>query len=226
MYTSILFDLDGTLSESAPGITKSLQYGLTAVGIEVSHPETLTRFIGPPLNVELAAVYHLSSWQIGQVISRFRERYESVGLLECEPYPGIRELIRDCRDAGRILGVASSKPEPHVKTMLENFGIASCFHVICGSSIEDELSNTSSADNKSQIIRRAVALLRRQSQPAPSSQTVMVGDTRYDIQGARSNGLPAIGVTYGYGSRKELIEAGASHLAASAEELRSLLLSR
>lgn len=223
-YTSILFDLDGTLSRSAEGITKSLQYGLTAIGIEEPDLSKLTRFIGPPLNVELGAFYHLSSADIGKVIGKFRERYETIGIYECEPYPGIPALIHDLRSKGYSLAVSSSKPEPHVQEMVRRFGIADDFDFLCGSSIEDELSNKSGTDNKEKVIRRTLKLLSDKDTSRESPRTVMIGDTKYDIIGAKKNHVDAIGVTYGYGTRDELMEAGADFIADSVEELGTLLL--
>ena len=160
-YTSILFDLDGTLSRSAPGITRSLQYGLRRIGIDEPDLSRLTRFIGPPLNVELRAAYGLSAADIERVISGFRERYEAKGLYECELYPGVGDLVRDCAAAGLALAVASSKPEPHVKTLMAHFGLTGCFRVIKGSRIEDELDNKTGADNKEKIVAGTLALLRQ-----------------------------------------------------------------
>ena len=202
-YTSILFDLDGTLSRSAPGITRSLQYGLRRIGIDEPDLSRLTRFIGPPLNVELRAAYGLSAADIERVISGFRERYEAKGLYECELYPGVGDLVRDCAAAGLALAVASSKPEPHVKTIMAHFGLTGCFRVIKGSRIEDELDNKTGADNKEKIVAGTLALLRQSGADGPA---VMIGDTRYDITGARRNGIDSVAVTYGYGTAEELAD--------------------
>ena len=218
-YTSVLFDLDGTISRSAPGIIRSLQYGLDGIGIHETDPSRLTRLIGPPLNVELHAAYGLPAEQIEKVISRFRERYETEGIFECELYPGIADVVRDCAAAGLRLAVASSKPEPHVQTLMRHFGIAACFAVISGSRIEDELDNRTGADNKDRVIAKTLSRLGDHALPA-----VMVGDTKYDILGAHHNGLDSIAVTYGYGSREELREAEPTFTADSAADLRALLL--
>ncbi len=222
-YTSILFDLDGTLSRSALGITKSLQYGLTAIGIHEPDLQKLTRFIGPPLNVELGAVYHLSDEDIGKVISKFRERYEPVGIYECEPYEGISELLKDLHATGYHLAVSSSKPEPHVKEMIHRFGVDQYFDFLCGSNIEDELANKSGADNKELVIRRTLRLLQEKEAGNLDARIVMIGDTKYDIIGAKKNHVASIGVTYGYGSRKDLEEAGADTIVDTVEELRQVL---
>ena len=220
-YHSILFDLDGTLSRSAPGITRSLQYGLTAVGITESDASKLTRFIGPPLNVELHAAYGLSPSECAAVIARFRERYEAQGIFECELYPGVARLVEQLAKAGARLAVASSKPEPHVQTLMEHFGIASCFSVISGSRIEDELEGRTGADNKERVVAKTLRLLGEDARPA-----VMVGDTKYDVMGAHRNGLAAVAVTYGYGTAEELASAAPEYTADSAEELARLLLAK
>lgn len=218
-YQSVLFDLDGTISRSAPGIIRSLRYGLAGVGIDEPEDAALTRFIGPPLNVELRAAYGLSPEAIERVISRFRDRYESEGIFECELYPGIAELIRSCSAAGCRLAVASSKPEPHVRRLMAHFGLAPCFAVISGSRIEDELDNRTGADNKDRVIAKTLALLGEGARPA-----LMVGDTKYDILGAHHNGLDAAAVTYGYGTRADLAAAGPDFTADSPADLARLLL--
>lgn len=220
-YTSVLFDLDGTLSRSAPGIIRSLRYGLASVGIEEADDRALTRFIGPPLNVELRATYGLSPEAIERVIARFRDRYESKGIFECELYPGASDLVRACAAAGYRLAVASSKPEPHVRRLMEHFGLAPYFTVISGSRIEDELANTTGADNKDRVIAKTLSLLGEGAQPA-----LMVGDTKYDILGAHHNGLDAAAVTYGYGTQADLLAAAPEYTAASPADLARLLLPR
>lgn len=217
-YNAVLFDLDGTLSESAPGITRSLQAALPAAGIHEPDASKLTRFIGPPLNVELRAAYGLSSEAIEAVIARFRVYYEAKGIFQCRLYPGAADLVRRCAAAGLTLAVASSKPEPHVQTLMRHFGIADCFRVICGSRIEDELENKTSADNKAQVVAKTLARLDG-AQPA-----VMVGDTKYDVLGARANGLDAIAVTYGYGTAEELAAVHPAYTAANAADLSRILL--
>lgn len=221
-YTSVLFDLDGTISRSAPGITTSLAKGLAAVGIK-AEPASLTRFVGPPLNVELARVYGLSPEEIARVLLAFRERYESVGLYETELYPGIAALIGDLAAAGIALAVASSKPEPHVRRLMDWFGLAEKFTVISGSSFEAEMQNKAGANDKELVIRRVLSRLAEKS-PEAVRRPVMIGDTRFDILGAKANGIDAIAVTYGYGKEADLLAASPTHLAKDTEELRRYLL--
>lgn len=224
-YRYILFDLDGTLSCSAPGITRSLQYGLASIGIEASLP-SLTRFIGPPLNVELSRVYHLSDGEIEKVISRFRDRYESKGIFETSLYPGVEALLRDASAAGLVLAVASSKPEPHVRRLMDHFHLTSCFSVISGSNIQDELDNKSGADNKAQVIAKTLGRLRQQHPALTRKEAVMIGDTVYDVRGAGENGIDALAVTYGYGIRADLVSARPAYLMDSAEEILHFLLNK
>lgn len=226
-YPVFLFDLDGTISESAPGIVKAVQYGLSFAGIHETDPEKLKTFIGPPLNVQMKKLYHMSDEDIVTAVTHFREVYETKGILDCRPYPGLDALLEKAVSQGHTLAVASSKPEPFVKEIISHFGFASYFSVICGSDIGDELQKRATRDQKARIIRKALSLLEKKGfSPAfLASHTVMIGDTFYDIEGARENHLPAIGVSYGYGSREELEKAGADAIVSSPKELSSLLLS-
>lgn len=226
-YPVFLFDLDGTISESAPGIVKAVQYGLSFVGIHETDPEKLTTFIGPPLNVQMKKLYHMSDEDIVTAVTHFRELYETKGILDCRPYPGLAPFLKEAVERGHTLAVASSKPEPFVKEIIAHFGFAPYFSVICGSDIGDELKKRATRDQKARIIRKALSLLEKKGfSPAfLASHTVMIGDTFYDIEGARENHLPSIGVSYGYGSQEELEKAGADAIASSPKELSSLLLS-
>lgn len=226
-YPVFLFDLDGTISESAPGIVKAVQYGLSFVGIHEKDPEKLKSFIGPPLNVQMKKLYHMSDEDIVTAVNRFRELYETKGILDCRPYPGLDALLEKAVTQGHTLAVASSKPEPFVKEIISHFGFAPYFSVICGSDIGDELKKRATRDQKARIIRKALALLEKKgfSPSFLTGNTVMIGDTFYDIEGAKENHLPSVGVTYGYGSREELERAGADAVVSSPEELSSLLLS-
>lgn len=227
-YPVFLFDLDGTISESAPGIVKAVQYGLSFAGIHETDPEKLKTFIGPPLNVQMKKLYHMSDEDIVTAVTHFRELYETRGILDCRPYPGLAPFLKEAVDRGHTLAVASSKPEPFVfvKEIIAHFGFAPYFSVICGSDIGDELKKRATRDQKARIIRKALSLLEKKGlSPAfLAAHTVMIGDTFYDIEGARENHLPAIGVSYGYGSREELERAGADAIVSSPKELSSLLL--
>ena len=219
-YDTILFDLDGTLMASEEGITKSMQQALAALGIHERESD-LSHFIGPPLNVELAATYHMSAEDIGRTVSHFRKRYETVGLYEAHPYPGVLELLRALKGNGCRLAIATSKPQDPMRRVTSHFGLAPYFEILCGSRVEDELENRTGKDNKAAVIRETLRLL---DERRNVEQAIMIGDSPYDIQGAKANHLPAIAVTYGYGNKKALLAEGPTFVANSVKELATLLL--
>lgn len=225
-YKYFLFDLDGTISESAPGIIKAVKYGLNAAGIHEEDQKVLETFIGPPLNVQMKKLYNMSEAEIVTAVTKFRELYETSGILDCLMYEGLDDLMKEGVEKGHIMAVASSKPEPFVKQIIEHFGLSPYFTVICGSDIGDELNKRAVASQKSRIIRKAMSQLEEKGYNHEDlwHHTVMIGDTFYDIEGARENRLPSIGVTYGYGSREELEEAGADIIVSSVSELKERLL--
>ena len=225
-YKYFLFDLDGTISESAPGIIKAVKYGLNAAGIHEEDPRVLKTFIGPPLNVQMKKLYHMSEKDIITAVTKFRELYETTGILDCLMYPGLDRLLKEGVEKGHIMAVASSKPEPFVRQIIEHFGLSPYFTVICGSDIGDELNKRAVASQKSRIIRKAMSQLEEKGYDHEDlwNNTVMIGDTFYDIDGAKDNHLPSVGVTYGYGSREELEKAGADAIVSSVSELKERLL--
>ena len=227
-YTYLLFDLDGTISESAPGIIKAVRYGLAAVGIDETNEDNLHSFIGPPLNVQMKKLYHMSEEDIKIAVTKFRELYESGGIFDCTPYEGIGALLQDCQKAGYVVAVASSKPEPFVRQIIEKFGFTDFFTVICGSDIGDELNKRANPNQKARIIRKALSELEEKgyAQQELLEKTIMIGDTFYDVDGANETHLPCIGVTFGYGSREELEREGATYIVDTVEELRDLLLTK
>ena len=212
MWKTVLFDLDGTLTDSAPGITNAVSRALAHFGIE-EKPEDLLRFIGPPLNESLPEYYGFTPEQTVKAVEVFREYFVEKGWLENAPYPGIPELLRDLKAGGLQLMVATSKPEVQAVRILKHFGLAEYFDAICGAPAGNE-----DGARKASVIREA---LRRAEDP---SSVVMVGDRRHDVEGAGENGIPCIGVLYGYGSREELEGAGASFIAENLEALKNLLL--
>ena len=214
MWKTILFDLDGTLTDSAPGITNSVAYALAHFGIH-EEPKDLLKFVGPPLNESLAEFYGFSPERTVEAITVFREYFVEKGWCENAPYPGVAELLRDLQAAGKQLMVATSKPEVQAVRILKHFGLAQYFDHICGAPPDNE-----EGAKKSSIIRRALEWA------GDLSQTVMVGDRRHDVAGAKETGLPCIGVLHGYGGREELEEAGAAFIAEDMDHLRELLLNR
>lgn len=213
MKNTILFDLDGTLTDPKEGITKSVAYALRQYGIEAD-PDTLTDFIGPPLVDSFMKYYGFSYEQGKEGELKYREYFSVTGWAENVPYPGIFDLLQSLKDAGKRLLIATSKPELFSLRIVEHFGLAPYFDLVCGAPMDDI-----EAGRKPAVIRET---LRRSG--TPLSDAVMVGDRRHDIEGAHQVGLPAVGVLYGYGDRAELEAAGADHIAEDLEQLRSLLL--
>lgn len=215
-YQAILFDLDGTLTASGEGITKSVQYALKKMGKDEmgSDLKALEVFVGPPLLKQFMDYCHFTREEAKQAVVYYRERYTVTGIFENVPYPGIPELLEKLRKKGYKLGVASSKPDSMVKIVLEHFHLSDYFHVIRGSDIEKP------GMTKAEVIEEA---LRGLGCEENRDQAVIVGDRFYDVEGAKQAGISCIGVTYGYGSRQELEEAGAEAVVDTAEELGRLL---
>lgn len=210
MYQTILFDLDGTLTDSGPGITNSVAYALKKWNIEEKDTSVLRKFVGPPLDASFAKYYGFSPEECIQAIGYYREYYAEKGIYENRVYDGIGELLQWLRDTGRRVIVATSKPELFAVRVLEYFHLDSCFDVIAGATLDG------SRVKKGDVIRYAL----ERADVRDLSGAVMVGDRENDIQGAKENGLDSIGVLYGYGSREELMEAGAMQIAETVEDLR------
>lgn len=221
--TYILFDLDGTLSKSSVGITKSVKYCLESVNIFENDLKKLEMFIGPPLNVAFKETYGLSTNEISIALSKFREYYENKGIFECELYSGIKNLLENLKKNNAHLAVASSKPVEHVRSIIEHFSLTHLFDFIGGSRIEDEILNKTSNNNKEIVIRQTLNELQI-SNKINNLNVIMVGDRKFDILGGRANKLTTIGVEYGYGTRKELKDAGADIIVNSVSELGKELL--
>lgn len=221
MYRYLLFDLDGTLTDSAEGIIKCVQYAAKKMGAEYKSAEELRVFVGPPLSESFKVVYGFSEEETRQAIVYYRERFQPIGMFENAVYPGIPELLECMKVHGKINLIASSKPEAFVKTILEHFDIAKYFDVIVGASM-DESRNTKEA-----VIEEALSQLKntdRYGQYSPD-KCVMIGDRKYDICGAKYFGLRNIGVSYGFAPEGELKEAGADVIVDTVEELTQMLLS-
>ena len=209
----VLFDLDGTLTESGPGIMKAAQYALRAYGIEKPWQE-LSYFVGPPLSETFAAF--VPEPEIPGIIARFREYYQKDGWLDNAPYPGVREMLDTLRAGGKRLMVATSKLDRLAVQVLAHFDLLSYFEAVCGAPEGDP-----AAAQKAHIVRATLA----KADCTDPGRAVMVGDRKYDITGGHQAGLTAIGVLYGYGSREELTQAGADALAETPEALTKLILS-
>ena len=212
-YSAVLFDLDGTLTDPGPGITASVAYALARYGIEVPDRRELYPFIGPPLAESFSRFYGFSEEKAREAVEVYREYFSVRGLYENSVYDGIPEMLKALCERGAILAVASSKPEVFVKRILDHFSLTPFFTAIAGS----ELNN--SRTDKHEVIEYLY-----RSFPLPDrAGAVMVGDRRHDVIGGHASSLPVVGVTYGYGSREELSEAGADRLADSVSDLAAIL---
>ena len=210
-YDVVLFDLDGTLTESEPGILNCVQYAVEKMGFPVPPREQLKKFIGPPLLTSFEEYIGMTPPQAGRAVEWFRERFNPIGWKENSVYEGVAPLLRTLRRRGVRVGVATSKPEPFARRILDWFGLAPYVDVLSAAPMKE----THHASKKELI---AAALAGR------GGRACMVGDRRFDVEGAHDNGVDAIGVLYGYGSREELEAAGADALAESVGALSELLL--
>ena len=211
-WKNLLFDLDGTLTDPAEGITNALMHAQRRLGMPVSPREDLYVFIGPPLIETFMSEWHLTHEQSQQALIYYREHFTTKGLFENTPYPGIGPFLQRLRDRGFRLFVATSKPEPLSIRILEHFGLLPYFEAVAGSTMDEQRTK------KGQVI--AYALDTFHLDPA---QTLMIGDRMHDVQGAGENGLRCLGVLYGYGSREELLSAGALAVAEDLGALEALL---
>lgn len=213
MFDTILFDLDGTLTDPKVGITRSVAHALRCYGIEADL-DSLTAFIGPPLVDSFSEFYGFGEGQALEAVTKYREYFSVTGWAENEPYPGIEKLLGDLRAAGKKLVVATSKPEIYAVKILEHFALAPYFDLICGAPMNDV-----DGGRKPAVIRNALSRSESSKEGA-----VMVGDRRHDVEGAHAVGLPAVGVLYGYGDRPEHEAAGADYIAGTLDELKEILL--
>ncbi len=223
MYHYILFDLDGTLTDPKLGITGCVQYALRKLGMEAPDADALEPFIGPPLMDSFREFCGLDEEKGAQAVAYYRERYAVDGLFENEAYPGIVQMLIRLQQAGCHLAVASSKPEVFVKKILEHFGMLSCFEVVVGSGLDGSLVR------KEEVLEEALRQLLGERVPAKETSAyaegvVMVGDRKFDIQGAKAYGIASVGVAYGYAAEGELEEAGADRIVKTVQELEEALI--
>jgi phosphoglycolate phosphatase len=212
--SNLLFDLDGTLTEPAEGITRSYQFALDALGESPRTREELLRFIGPPMRQNFAALLGTrDAVLLERAVALYRERFARVGWRENEVYPGVREMLSSLRAAGFRLFVATSKLAHFAVQILEHFKLAEFFVAVHGATLDGSL------DDKAELVARLLRV--EELDPAAS---VMIGDREHDIRAAKHCGLRALGVAYGYGSREELQAAGADFICSTPVEVAALLL--
>ena len=211
-YTVVLVDLDGTVMDSAPGITRTLAVALDELGLPVPPPSRLLEFVGPPILDGLRDVAGLEGPEAQRVLDRYRARYRVTGAFEAEPYPGIREAL-EALGGLAPLAIATSKPESVAIRILEHFGLAPRFTVIAGASDDETRSE------KADVITRALELLA--ARDVDVARPVMIGDRVHDVAGAAAHGIPTILAGWGYGAPEEAV--GTIAVAASPADLPALV---
>ena len=212
-YSTILFDLDGTLSNPAQGIVNALVYALQKSSIPEINQEDLLKFIGPPLAESFKTFCGFNDEQTEQAIINYREYFSKNGLFENQLYAGIPELLHTLKESGKQLVVATSKPEFYAKQIIDYFSISEYFDFIAGATMDGSRSK------KSDVIAYAI-----EAHCITKENTVMIGDRAFDVIGAKENGLPSIGVLYGFGNQKELEEAGATWIVDDIKSLEEKLM--
>lgn len=210
MYKAIFFDLDGTLTESGEGITKSVQYALEKMGKPEEDLDKLRVFIGPPLMEQFMKYADIDETEARRAVEYYRERYAVKGIFENQPYKGVENMLRELKSRGYILAVASSKPEYYVTKILDYFNLSSYFDVVVGSEMNGARTS------KTEVIEEA---LKRLNMSDRRKEVLMVGDKEHDVLGARATGLDCVAAGYGYGTKEELTAAQPLKIAASVDEL-------
>ena len=211
MKKTILFDLDGTLTDSGEGIINCAALALEHFGLPVPSREEMRVFVGPPLT-ESFINHGVPAEKAEEAVAVFRSRYVPIGIFENHPYDGIRELLQNLHGKGYKLYIATSKPEPMAIKVLEHFDLAKYFTMICGATL------SSDRVTKEDVIAYLL------NETGEKDNMVMVGDTKFDIIGAKHHGIPAIGVSWGYGKVEDMVSAGAAAIADTPEQLLSLLV--
>jgi phosphoglycolate phosphatase len=213
---NLLFDLDGTLTDPAEGITRCYRFALEGLGHPPLPRTELLRFIGPPMRENFAAVLGAVDRElIERAVALYRKRFARVGLYENRVYPGVREMLSVLRAADFRLFVATSKVTQYSALILEHFRLAEFFVSIHGATPDGSL------DDKADLIARLLRL-----EEIDAAESVMIGDREHDVRAARRNGVRSVGVTYGYGSRAELSGAGANFICRTPTEVAALLLTQ
>ena len=208
-FQYILFDLDGTLTDPAIGITNSVMYALKKFGIEVNDRSELFKFIGPPLHESFEKYYGFSKMDAKRAVDYYREYYKDKGIFENKVYDGIEDLLKLLNNKKKTILLASSKPEVFARQILKHFNLANYFTFIAGS----ELDGTRTA--KDEVIAYAL----KNCKIMDLSKAIMIGDREYDIIGAKKIGIKSLGILYGYGDRNELENAGADYILDTVDDI-------
>lgn len=211
----IFLDLDGTITNPAEGITNCFEYALNHFGIVVENRADLEQFIGPPLRQSFKEGFGFDDEKATQAIAKYRERFLPIGMYENVVYEGMEEALQRLKEVGKVLIVATSKPEHLAVKILEHFGLDGYFDDICGS-CDDQNRN-----EKDEVIRYAL----EKHGITDLDDVLMVGDRKFDVIGAGKCGLKCMGVLYGFGDREELEAAGAAYIAETVEDMAQIIVS-
>lgn len=212
--STVLFDLDGTLTDSGSGIINSVKYALKKAGREIPPEDELRKFIGPPLQEQFMKCCEIEEKEAAEMVGLYREYYQEKGIFDNWVYEGVMEMLKTLKEAGLTIVMATSKPEKFAKMIAEHFGFAKYFDLIGGACMNGARTK------KQEVIQYVLG----QCEEKDLEKIRMVGDRCYDIEGANREGIRAIGVLYGYGSKEELEEAGADGLAETPEEVVRVIL--
>lgn len=213
---TVLFDLDGTIIDSALGITTCTQYALRSFGIEETDFTTLRCFIGPPLMDSFQRYYQFSEEQARAAVEKYRERYHTIGIFECALYPDVEIVLQQLKSYGYQIALASSKPEVSCKRILERFGIDTYFDEIVGATLDGKI------DSKTEVLCEAFQRLHI----TDKKEVLLVGDTIFDAIGAKEAGIDCIGVSYGFGTAEELGDNGVVVVCDSIKEVGDYIVSQ
>jgi phosphoglycolate phosphatase len=212
-YLTLLFDLDGTISDPKIGITNSVRHALSRFNISVQDPDSLVDFIGPPLHESFKTKYAMDNSEAKRAVRYFREYFSRYGLYENRLYPGIESLLCELKEEGRLIILATTKPEVFARRILRHFRLDALFSGVFGSNLDG------SGASKAELIGRIL----EHGQGISGKTSVMIGDRALDILGARAHGIDSIGVTYGYGTKDEIEGSHPTRVARSVNELKTLL---
>ena len=217
MKKYILFDLDGTLTDSAAGIINCVKYALQQLNMPVPDNSTLMKFLGPPLTDSFVNFCAMSPDKAQMAVEKYRDRFSTVGMYENKVYPGIEQMLTELKKAGKTLAIATSKPYVYATKIMDKYGLTKYFDVIAGS----ELDGTRS--KKEEVIAYALNCLNLSQEDKPLC--LMVGDRCYDAMGAQQAGLDFVAVGYGYAAEGELEQVKCAYLVENVEKLQKVLLS-
>lgn len=220
----ILLDLDGTLTDSSEGITKSVQYALEKMGITENDMAVLKRYIGPPLNESFTRFHGLCDEDSLKAVAYYRERYADTGLYENKLFDGIKEFLAGLKKEGYIVALATCKPEIYVPTILKHFDIEQYFDVAVGSELEGGKRR-----HKDDVIEEVISqIIKLKDIPATDiydvkADAIMIGDRKDDVLGAKDAGIESIGLRYGFAEADELENAGADYILENVEDILPFL---